>query len=85
MAVESGKSRPGRWADSYQGDLTDVFSLQDRVARSIAREIRVTLTPEEQSRLASGQPFDPEAYDAYVRGRHYAARSLRPTGSKKRS
>jgi len=30
------------WADSYQGDLTDVFSLQDRVARSIAREVRVS-------------------------------------------
>jgi len=61
------------WADSYQGELTDVIALQDRVARSIAREIRVTLTPEEQARLSTLQPADPEAYDAYVRGRHYAA------------
>lgn len=61
------------WADSYQGELTDVITLQDRVARSIAREIRVTLTPEEQTRLSTLQPADPEAYDAYVRGRHYAA------------
>ncbi len=61
------------WADSYQGELSDVFALQDRVARSIAREIRVSLTPEEQARLASMQPYDLEAYDAYVRGRHYAA------------
>jgi len=70
------------WADSYQGDLTDVFSLQDRVARSIAREIRVTLTPEEQARLVSVQPSDPEAYDAYVRGRHYAAQ-ITPDGFEK--
>jgi TolB-like protein/DNA-binding winged helix-turn-helix (wHTH) protein/Tfp pilus assembly protein PilF len=70
------------WADSYQGDLTDVFSLQDRVARSIAREIRVTLTPEEQARLTSLQPADPEAYDAYVRGRHYAAQ-ITPDGFEK--
>ncbi len=70
------------WADSYQGDLTDVFSLQDRVARSIAREIRVTLTPEEQARLTSLQPADPEAYDAYVRGRHYASQ-LTPDGFEK--
>ena len=61
------------WADSYQGDLTDIFSLQDRVARSIAREIRVSLTPEEQARLTSTPPFEPEAYDAYVRGRYYSS------------
>jgi tetratricopeptide (TPR) repeat protein len=61
------------WADSYQGDLTDIFSLQDQVARSIAREIRVSLTPEEQARLTSTPPFEPEAYDAYVRGRYYAS------------
>ena len=70
------------WADSYQGDLSDVLSLQDRVARSIAREIRVTLTPEEQARLASLQPMDPEAYDAYVRGRHYASQ-INPEGFEK--
>jgi len=61
------------WADSYQGDLTDIFSLQDRVARSIAREIRVSLTPEEQARLTNTPPFEPEAYDAYVRGRYYSS------------
>lgn len=70
------------WADSYQGDLADVFSLQDRVARSIAREIRVTLTPEEQARLTSLEPMDPEAYDAYVRGRHYASQ-INPEGFEK--
>ena len=70
------------WADSYQGDLTDVFSLQDRVARSIAREIRVTLTPEEQVRLTNLRPADPDAYDAYVRGRHYAAQ-ITPDGFEK--
>jgi TolB-like protein/DNA-binding winged helix-turn-helix (wHTH) protein len=70
------------WADSYQGDLTDVFSLQDRVARSIAREVRVALTPEEQARLTSIQRVDPEAYEAYVRGRHYASQ-INPEGFEK--
>lgn len=70
------------WADSYQGDLTDVLSLQDRVARSIAREIRVSLTPEEQARLTTMHPSDPEAYDAYVRGRHFAAQ-INPEGFEK--
>ena len=70
------------WADSYQGDLADVLSLQDRVARSIAREIRVSLTPEEQARLTSMQPYDPEAYQAYIRGRHYASQ-ISPDGFEK--
>src|SRR5207245_1285611 len=70
------------WADSYQGDLADVSSWQDRVARSIAREIRVTLTPEEQARLTNLRPTDPEAYDAYVRGRHYATQ-ITPDGFEK--
>src|SRR5467141_3378584 len=70
------------WADSYQGDLTDVFSLQDRIARSIAHEVRVALTPEEQIRLTSIQRADPEAYDAYVGGRHYAAQ-INPEGFEK--
>jgi TolB-like protein/DNA-binding winged helix-turn-helix (wHTH) protein len=70
------------WADSYQGDLADVFSLQDRVARSIAREIRVSLAPEEQAHLASMQPADPEAYDAYVRGRYFASQ-ITPDGFEK--
>jgi TolB-like protein/DNA-binding winged helix-turn-helix (wHTH) protein len=70
------------WADSYQGELSDVLSLQDRVARSIAREIRVTLTPEEQARLTGIQRADPDAYDAYVRGRHYASQ-INPEGFEK--
>ena len=70
------------WADSYQGDLTDVFSLQDRIARSIAHEVQVALTPAEQARLTSVQRADPEAYEAYVRGRHYAAQ-INPEGFEK--
>jgi TolB-like protein len=35
------------WADSYQGDLSDILSLQDHVARSVAGEIRVAFAPAE--------------------------------------
>jgi TolB-like protein/DNA-binding winged helix-turn-helix (wHTH) protein len=70
------------WADSYQGDLADVLSLQDRVARSIAREVRFSLPPEEQAHLASTHPADPEAYDAYVRGRYFASQ-ITPDGFEK--
>jgi adenylate cyclase len=55
------------WAEHYEGDLSDIFRLQGEVARSIAREVRARITPEERERLARGQrPVDPAAYDALV-------------------
>ncbi|HUK52695.1 MAG TPA: protein kinase, partial [Candidatus Binatia bacterium] len=58
------------WAKSYEGDLGDVLSLQSRVAREIADGIQVALTPQDQARLSSSRKVDPEAYEAYLRGRH---------------
>jgi TolB-like protein/Tfp pilus assembly protein PilF len=62
------------WADSYERDLEDVLALQGEVARAIAREIQVRLTPEEEERLTSRRPIDPDAYDTYLRGRHHWSR-----------
>jgi TolB-like protein/Flp pilus assembly protein TadD len=59
------------WADSYERDLRDVLTLQSEVARTIAEEIKVTLTPKEQARMAAARPVNPEAYQAYVKGRFY--------------
>lgn len=59
------------WSRSYEGSLADVLALQRDVAREIAREIRVELTPQESARLASARPVDPEAHEAYLRGRWY--------------
>ena len=59
------------WARSYERDLRDVLALQDEVARAITREIRVKLTPQEQVRLASARPVNPDAHEAYLKGRYY--------------
>lgn len=59
------------WADSYERNLRDVLSLQDEVARDIASQIRVTLTPQEQVYLSESKPIDPEAYEDYLKGRYY--------------
>lgn len=56
------------WADSYEGDLRNVLGLQDEVASAIAKEIRVTLTPQEETRLSTSRTVDPEAHQAYLRG-----------------
>jgi TolB-like protein len=59
------------WAKSYERDLKDILALQDEVARDIAAEIRVQLTPKDQARLSNSRPVEPQAYEAYLRGRYY--------------
>jgi TolB-like protein/DNA-binding winged helix-turn-helix (wHTH) protein/Tfp pilus assembly protein PilF len=59
------------WSNSYEGDLRDVFALQADVARRIADEIRVTLAPPDLARLARVRATNPEAYQAYSKGRFY--------------
>ncbi|HKO21616.1 MAG TPA: hypothetical protein VJX91_03115 [Candidatus Eisenbacteria bacterium] len=56
------------WARSYERDIRDVLALQSDVARSIAQEIRIALSPGERARLDSPRPVDPEAHAAYLRG-----------------
>jgi TolB-like protein len=56
------------WAERYDGSVTDVFALQDRVARNIVTALAVRLTGEEQSREARTQTENPQAYDAFLRG-----------------
>ncbi len=59
------------WAESYDRELKDILALQDSVVRSIANQIRITLTPEQQRRLASPRQLEPAAYEAYLKGRYY--------------
>ena len=58
------------WAESYDRDLKDVLALQSDVARAVAGEVQAKLTPQEQTRLASTRPVNPEAYELYLKGRH---------------
>ncbi len=59
------------WSSDYERDLDDILSLQSEVARDIARQIEVVLSPVEEARLAAAQPtVDPEAYTAYLQGHH---------------
>jgi TolB-like protein/DNA-binding winged helix-turn-helix (wHTH) protein/tetratricopeptide (TPR) repeat protein len=60
-----------RWAESYDRELKDMLALQDSVARTIANQIHITLTPGQQSRLATRSNLDPDAYESYLKGRYY--------------
>ena len=65
------------WAETYERDLRDVLGLQDEVARSIASEVKVTLTPQEQSGLSNARQVNPAANEAYLRG-YYELRKHPP-------
>ncbi|MBI4475003.1 MAG: protein kinase [Acidobacteria bacterium] len=56
------------WADSYEREMRGVLALQKQVARAIAEQIQVTVTPQEAERLATARAVDPAAYDAWARG-----------------
>ena len=59
------------WAESYDGDLRDVLHLQKEVARNIAQQIQITLTPQEKTVLAVNQPVNPEVHDLYLQGLYF--------------
>lgn len=59
------------WSKSYERDIQDALKLQSEVAQAIADEIRVKLTPEEQARIKATPAVNPQAFDAYLKGRHY--------------
>ncbi len=64
------------WANTYDRKLTDIFAIQDEIARNIAGALRLTLDSERQRFSRRGPPGNFEAYDIYLRGRSlfYAAR-----------
>jgi tetratricopeptide (TPR) repeat protein len=59
------------WAETYERDLGNVLGLQSEVAQTIALQVRAQLTPQQQARLRSAPTVNPEAYEAYLRGRYY--------------
>ena len=55
------------WAESYDRDMRDVLNLHSEIARAIASEVRVKLTPQEQVQLTRARSVDPQAYEAYLK------------------
>ena len=58
------------WSEAYERPLNGVLNLQRDVAKAVANEIRVKLTPVQQARLKAVQDLNPQAYENYVRGRY---------------
>jgi len=59
------------WAHSYEGDFRDALALQNQVARSVAEEIRINVSPREQTELKTVKVVNPQAYESYLKGRFF--------------
>src|SRR5438094_5931557 len=62
------------WAQSYDRQLTDIFSVEAEVAKSIADSLRTTLSPQEKARVETKPTTNADAYVLYLRGRDYQTR-----------
>ena len=59
------------WAQIYEGDLSDTLALQNRVARAIVEQIEATLNQQERAALEKSNTVNPDAYEAYLKGRYF--------------
>jgi len=60
------------WADRYDGNLKDIFGLQDEVTRNIVTILAVQLTTDDKERATRKETENPQAYDAFLKGwEHY--------------
>src|SRR5205809_1948014 len=64
-----------RWADTYDRKLTDIFGVESEIAKGIAESLQSKLTSREEQALAVKPTNNLEAYDAYLRGLAFEARS----------
>jgi TolB-like protein/Flp pilus assembly protein TadD len=63
------------WAETYDRKLTEIFGIESEIAKDIADALRVRLTTGEKQALAVKPTNNPEAYDLYLRGLSFEARS----------
>jgi len=63
------------WVDTYNRKLTDITAVESEIARGIAESLQVKLTAREAQALTVKPTNNPEAYDAYLRGLVFDART----------
>lgn len=61
------------WGESYDRDLRDALTLQSEIARAVAAQVRVTLTPADATRYARAGSVSPEVLDLFLRARELAS------------
>jgi TolB-like protein len=83
VQLVSAQSDSHLWADTYDRKLTDIFGVESEIARGIAESLRAKLNGREEQALAVKPTNNPEAYDAYLRGLAFEARTFFPDNLEK--
>src|SRR5881396_2940005 len=73
------------WAETYDRKLTDIFGVESEIAKRIAESLQAKLTGREEQALAVKPTNNPEAYDAYLRGLAFQARSIFSTDAQRKT
>ena len=67
------------WSQAFDRDLTDVFAVQEEIARAVVAALKVKLLPGETPSAKERRTENPEAYSRYLVG-HHALNQLNPEG-----
>ncbi len=59
------------WSQTFDSDLSNIFNLYNEVIKTVANEIQLSLSPEQQNQLEKTRQVNTEAYDAYLMGQFY--------------
>jgi serine/threonine protein kinase/Tfp pilus assembly protein PilF len=63
------------WSDTFDRKLTDIFSVESEVSKTIADQLRAKLTGQEEEVITAKPTDNPQAYDAYLRGLAYTLKT----------
>lgn len=59
------------WAQSFDGDISEILAVQSKVAQAVAEQVGATLSDDESERIGAARKVDPSSYEAYLRGVSY--------------
>lgn len=68
--VRAGDGVP-LWADTFEDQFTNIFAVQDSIARKVTEALTLKLSGEEQGLVFKRLTQNPNAYEAYLRGRFF--------------
>lgn len=65
------------WAETYKGNISDIFDIQESVAKQIVQALRVTLSPEEQVELGKRSTLNTQAFELNLHAREFLFRKVK--------
>jgi serine/threonine protein kinase/Flp pilus assembly protein TadD len=84
LSLVDGRAGDQLWGAEYNRKLTDLVSLQSEIARDVSQKLRARLSGADQQKLAKNYTQNPEAYQAYLKGRYYWNKGPAPGYEKSR-